>query len=133
MTDEQELEISSGGGKYLSGKIAKAKGITKIKIVEPKPTMVEFTDDSTGKTSRKVMANVTYTGIEAGDPTLWTMNQTSARIIADALGTKLPSEWVGKVIPIEVSKTGVGYAILADEMLIAGTNPKPADNKQEEL
>ena len=106
--EEQELQIPDGGGNYLTGEYAKTKRIENVKIVEPKPRMAHF-DDGVAK----VQVSIEYEGQKNGDPDTWTMNVTTARAIRDVYGLK-PSAWIGKTIPIEISKTQKGYAIYAD-------------------
>ena len=109
---EEPLNIPAGGGSYLSGEIVKTKGITSVKIVEPKPRMQKFEDGD------KVQVSIAYVGQTASDPSTWTMNMTSARTLKEAWGD-MPSAWLNKVVPIEVSKTAKGYAIYADSVKLA--------------
>ena len=85
--------------------------------------MVSFDDGS-----KKVQCHIAYSGQSSDDPDTWTMNNTTARDLKKLFNSDLPSDWLNKVVPIEVSKTQKGYAIYLDK-LSAGT----AEPKQEEL
>jgi hypothetical protein len=125
-----KLEIETS--KFFNGTFAKGKGINKVKIVEPEPRMVVFTDQQ-GKSTKKVQCSITYTGKELSDPTNWTMNKTTSALLAEVWNTDESSEWVGKIVPIEVVKTSVGLSVMVDEDAIGTANEKKAESTQEGL
>jgi len=131
---EEELRIPEGGSnKFLKGEFAKQRGITKFRIVAPAPHMVSFTDNM-GKATEKVQITVEYLGQSQTDPDTITLNNTTSRGLKVLFGSAKPSEWMGKVFPIEVSKTAKGYAILLDELVAkADTETVTTETKQEEL
>ena len=118
--------------KYFSGTFVKAKGISKVKIVEPEPRNVTITDQQ-GVSKEKVRVTITYTGKEIGDPEEWTMTKTASSLLAEVWNSVESSEWVGKIVPIEAVKTTYGLSIAVDEDAIATANEKKAESTQGEL
>jgi hypothetical protein len=125
-----KLRIESS--KYFNGTFVKAKGISKVKIVAPEPRNVTITDQQ-GVSKEKVQVTVTYTGKELGDPVEWTMNKTVSSLLTEVWGTDESSDWLNKIVPIEVVKTSVGLSVMVDEEAIGTANEKKVESTQEGL
>jgi len=52
--------------------------------------------------------------MEKDGPSIWTINNTSARILQKKFGADT-KDWIGKRVPIEPARTEKGYAIYIDE------------------
>ena len=63
---------------------------------------------------KKVECHVSYEGQGKEDPNVWTMNNTTARLMQSHFGRD-SKNWTGKTIPVEPSRTEKGYAIYLDE------------------
>ncbi len=112
-----------------NGDFVKAKGISKVKIVE-EPTNVSFSDDDK---DTKVRCKVNYAGYETGNPNEWTLNNSSAEILQIAWKSNESADWVGKIVPIRTEQTKMGRAIYVDEDALEGANPPKTESTQEEL
>jgi len=92
---------------YLKGEFVKENKIIEIIfITEPKMTETKF--------GNKVEGEVEYNGQGKEDPHIWTLNNTSARMLLKHFG-KETKEWMGKKLPVEPSRTEKGYAIYIDQ------------------
>jgi len=106
-----EKLIIGGAGNYLTGEFVKEKGITKLDISNARN--VEFEQD--GKKKNRVQVDVSYQGQGKDDPNTWTMNLTSAKVLADFFKSDDADKWKGK-IPIETAPTEKGRAIYVDKI-----------------
>ncbi len=101
-----QVEIEDSNS-YVKGEFVKENKITEILFVtEPKMTETNF--------GNKVEGEVEYSGKGKEDPHIWTLNNTSAKILLNYFG-KETKEWMGKKLPVEPSRTEKGYAIYIDE------------------
>lgn len=106
-----EKLIIGEAGNYLKGEFVKERGITSLDISNAKN--VEFEQE--GKKKIRVQVDVTYKGQGKDDPNKWTMNQTSARVLAEHFRSDDSEKWHGK-IPIETAPTEKGRAIYVDKI-----------------
>lgn len=106
----EELVIGSAGN-FISGEYVKEKGITEFDISNARN--VEFEKD--GKKKTRVQVDIAYKNQGKDDPNTWTMNQTSARVLAEHFGSVDSDKWHGK-IPVETAPTEKGRAIYVDKV-----------------
>lgn len=100
----------------MTGEYVKEHDIAELDISNA--TNITFDDNGVKKV--KVQVDVKYRNQKDADPNKWTMNDTTARTLAEYFGTKSSSKWTGR-IPIETSKTAKGYAIFADSIKLKKT------------
>ena len=105
------MRIDIPDNTWLKGEYVKDHKIDEVTIIdEGRPVNGEF--------GFKVETKVKYKGQNKGDPDSISWNKTSAKIIAKFFGEDT-SNWIGKIIPVEASRTEKGYAIYPDEKLMA--------------
>lgn len=104
--EKMQVEIQ-GSGDFLKGEFVKDNKIDSVVFIK-EPVMKET------NFGKKVQGEIEYKGKGKEDPHIWTLNNTSARLLVSAFGSDTKN-WMGKEIPIEPSRTEKGYAIYVDE------------------
>lgn len=104
------MQIEIPENTWLKGEYVKDNKIEEVTILdEGRPVNGEF--------GFKVETKVKYKNQKDEDPDSLSWNKTSAKILEKFFGRDTLN-WVGKTVPIEVSRTEKGYAIYPDEKLM---------------